>query len=145
MALELLLTSKENQCIQVAYDFRMDHTRGKMEELRLLVGRSIQKLMPAPQPETKTILALWKLHGIDQNRYGEHRAVWLLNQWLNTLYGEGTADRLDVEGRCRKKGQQNFRMNLSYYQGDEIAPHFYFRNTFECVLEEVSKELPPYA
>jgi len=139
------LTSKENQCIQAAYDFRMDHTRGKIEKLILLVGRSIRKLIPAPLSETKTVLALWGLHAIDQNRYGERRAVWLLNQWLNTLYGEGTADRLDIEGRCREKGQRNIRMNLRNYLGDENAPHFYFRNSFENVLEDVSGELPPYA
>jgi hypothetical protein len=138
------LTSKENQCIQAAYDFRMDHTRGKIEVLLLLVGRYIRKLMPAPPPETKTVLALWGLHGIDQNRHGEHRAVWLLNQWLNTLYGEGTADRLDIEGRCREKGQRNIRMNLSSYKGDENAPHFYFGNPFDNVLESITAELPHY-
>ncbi len=34
-------------------------------------------------------------------------------------------------------------MNLPFYT-KENAPHFHFRNPFDVVLEEVSKELSPY-
>jgi len=138
-----MMTSKELQCIQAVHDFRMFYARGKSEKLRVLVDRYKQKIKQPPLPENKSVLELWRLHGINQNRHGEHRAIWLLNQWLDMLYGEGTAKSLDVEGRCRQRQQTHIRMNAPFYQ-EENAPHFHFRNPFDCVLEKVSEELPPY-
>lgn len=138
-----MMTSKELQCIQSVHNFHIFYARGNYEKLRVLMGRYKQKMRHPPLPETKTVLDLWHLYGINQHRHGEHRAIRLLNQWLDILYGDGAAKRMDVEGRCGQRRQTNIRMNAPFYQ-KENAPHFLFRNSFNCVLEEVSGELPLY-
>jgi len=137
------MTPKEIQCIQAVHDFQMFYARGKLERLRLIFNQFKQKMTNPPQPAAKTVLALWHIHGIDKNRYGEHRAIRLLNQWLDVLYGEGAAKSLDIEGHCSQKWYRNIKMNMPSYT-EENAPHFHFRNPFDCVLEKVSEELPPY-
>jgi len=137
------MTSKELHCIQAAYNFQLFYARGKLEKLRLIFNQHKQTMTNKFKPETKTILALWHLYGIDKNRHGEHRAIRLLNQWLDILYCAGTAKELDVEGRCSQDRQRNIKMNMPSYT-DVNAPHFHFRSPFDCVLEQVSGELPPY-
>jgi len=137
------MISKERQCIQAAYSFQTFYARGKLERLWLIFNQFKQKMTTSPQSEEKTVLNLWHLYGIDKNSHGEHRAIRLLNQWLDILYGAGTAKGLDIEGRCSQKWHRNIRMNVPFYT-EENAPHFLFRNPFDCVLEEVSEELPPY-
>jgi len=137
------MISKERQCIQAAYSFQLFYARGKFEGLRLIFNQSMQKMEASSQPEEKTVLSLWHLHGIDQSKHGEHRAIRLLNQWLDILYGAGTAKELNIEGHYSQKWQNNIKMNMPFYT-EANAPHFHFRNTFECVLEQVSGELPPY-
>jgi len=137
------MISKERQCIQAAYSFQLFYARGKLDLLWLIFNQSIQKIKAASQPKEKTVLSLWHLHGIDKNKYGEHRAIRLLNQWLDILYGSGTAKGLDIEGRCSQKWQSNIKMNMPFYTEDN-APHFHFRNPFDCMLEQISGEIPPY-
>jgi len=137
------MISKERQCIQASYSFQLFYARGKLERLRLIFNQSMQKMKPSPQPEEKTVLLLWHLHGIDKNKHGEHRAIRLLNQWLDILYGSGTAKELDIEVRCSQTWQRNIKMNMPFYT-EANAPHFHFRNPFDCVLDQVSGELPPY-
>jgi len=91
--------------------------------------------------DARTLLELWNLYGMNYREHGKDRCVQLLNQWLEILYEEGTADRLDVAGRCRRMGLRHARANIPYYT-EEDAPHFFFRNPFDCVLEQVSGELP---
>jgi len=137
------MISKERQCIQASYSFQLFYARGKLERLRLIFNQSMQKMKPSPQAEEKTVLSLWHLHGIDQSKHGEHRAIRLLNQWLDILYGSDTAKDLDIEGRRSQTWQRNIKMNMPFYT-EANAPHFLFRNPFDCVLEQVSGELPPY-
>jgi len=136
------MTSKEIQCIQAANDFQMFYARKKLEKLLLIFDQCKQKMTDPPQQGTKTVLALWHIHGIDKNRYGEHRAIRLLNQWLDVLYGEGIAKELNIEGRCSQKWQNNIQINMPFYT-EANAPHFHFRNPFNCVIEEISGELSP--
>lgn len=137
------MTSKEFQCLHAVHNFRIVYARGNYEKLCVLMDRYKQKMWPPPLPVAKTVLDLWCLHGINQHKHGEHRAIWLLNQWLEMLYGEGTAKSLDVEGRCSQKQQTNIRMNAPFFR-EENAPHFLFRDSFDSVLEQISGELPPY-
>jgi len=134
---------KELLCIQAANGFRMFYAGGKFEKMCLIVSQYKQKISHPPFPETKRVLNLWHLHGVDCSECGEHRAVRLLNQWLDILYGTGTALGLDIEGKCRQKRQRYAQANIPYYTEDN-APHFYFGNPFDNVLEQVSSELPPY-
>jgi len=61
-------------------------------------------------------------HGVEREMLGEDHGAELLNQWLNTLYGKGTSDRLDITGQCRQKGQRYIQANLPYYT-EANAPH----------------------
>jgi len=133
----------ELQCIRSAHDFRIFYARERFEKLRVQLGRCKQNLTQPHLPKTKTVLDLWYLYGIDQNRHGEHRTIWLLNQWLDILHGEGTAKRMNIEKRCSQKRQRNVKINMPSYT-EENATHFHFRNPFDVVLEDVSAGLPPY-
>jgi len=94
-------------------------------------------------PEYKTLWCFWQLHGIERRKFTEGYASDLLHQWIVILYGQKTADMLDVK-RCRKDmWRRNIKANMPYYKRDD-APHYHFRNPFDCVLEDVSEELPPY-
>jgi len=137
------MISKERQCIQATYDFQLFYARGKLEKLWVIFNRAKQKIITPPAPKEKTALNLWHLHGIDKNKYSEHRAIRLLNQWLDILYGAGTAKGLDIEERCNQKWHNNIKMNMPFYTEDN-APHFHFRHPFDCVLDQISEELPPY-
>ncbi|ATX81704.1 hypothetical protein Ga0123462_0835 [Mariprofundus ferrinatatus] len=137
------MPSKEFLCIQAANKFRVKHARGKFEKLWVIVCQYKQGVTALPLPEAKTVLNLWHLHGIERRKYGQCNPVELLNQWLDILYGEGTADKLDIEGRCSQIGQRHARVNIPYYT-EENAPHFYFRNPFDCILEQLSAELSGY-
>jgi len=139
-----VLNSKEIQCIQTANDFRIFYADGTFEKMWLIVRQYKQKKSHPPLPETKTVLNLWHLHGVDCGEYREHRAISLLNQWLDILYGKGTAVRLNIGGHCERMWARNIKTNMPFYRGED-APHFHFRNPFDSMLEKVSEELPPYA
>jgi len=139
------MTSKELQCIQAADDFRVKYARGLFGKLWAVMCRLKNTWSTQSLPENKTLCSLWNMHGIERKRYGEDRATKLLNQWLDILYSEGTSERLDIKGQCHKKGLRYFKANIPYYENNGDAPHFYFGNPFDNVLEEISQELPPYA
>jgi len=99
------MISKERQCIQAAYNFQLFYARGKLERLWLIFNQSMQKMKASSQPEEKTVLSLWHLHGINKNKYSEHRAIRLFNQWLDILYGAGTPKGWTLKGVAAKNGR----------------------------------------
>jgi len=138
------MTSKELQCIQAADDFRVKYARGLCGKLWAVMCRFNHRWSTPSSPKTKTVLALWHRHGIDQDEHSEYRKIRLLNLWIDILYSESASARLDIENRCSKMRQRNLKMNMPSF-ADASAPHFHFINPFDCVLEEVSGELPAYA
>jgi len=51
---------------------------------------------------------------------------------------------MNIEMRQKEMQRRQIAINMSYYKTNGNAPHFYFGNPFDNVLEKVSEELPPY-
>lgn len=112
--------------------------------LRLLVKQRLQIIEPA-LPDQKTLWHLWEMHGVDRDGdiFFDNR-VRLLHQWLVILYGQESADALNIEGRINKTRERRCAMNNSYYEGIGDAPHFHFVPILASLIEKLTEELPPY-
>lgn len=69
----------------------------------------------------------------------------LLSEWLDILYGNGTAERVDPEGRLRAIMHRRVEANRPYYEGDSDTPHYAFVDPMETLIAEVSADLPLYS
>lgn len=92
-------------------------------------------------PLEKTLNQLWKLHGL--KHIGDEELP-LLNEWLDILFGFGTATRIDLKSRQLKIAKGYNSVNAPYHRGDADAAHFNFPNSFDTAVGIVSHELSHY-
>lgn len=92
-------------------------------------------------PTEKTLNQLWTLHGF--KHIGDEELP-LLNEWLDILFGSGTAARIDLKSRQLKVAKGYNSVNAPYHRGDADAAHFSFPNSFNTAVGIVSHELSHY-
>jgi len=103
------------------------------------------RISEPPLPEQKTLWHLWQMHGSDrEDHISFGNSIRLLNQWIVILYGQETADSLNIEGRINEMRDRRCAMNKPYYEGAGDAPHFHFVPILETLIEQLHEELPPY-
>jgi len=107
--------------------------------LTLLMKQRFRIAEPA-LPEQKTLWHLWQMHGSDRDTHiSFDNSLRLLNQWIVILYGQESADRLNIEGRINE-----MRDRQCTYKGHCGAPIFHFAPILESLIRQLYKELPPY-
>jgi hypothetical protein len=94
-------------------------------------------------PGKKTIYALWAANRPSSGKLKAFHRLDLLYEWVDILYGEGTARRLKLRRRGTKIVQRQVEANAAYYE-EENAPHFFFKQPAEILAEQLSQELPFY-
>jgi hypothetical protein len=92
-------------------------------------------------PSEKSLNQLWSLHGF---RHIGDEELPLLNEWLDILFGLGTAARIDLKARQLKVAKGHNFVNAPYYRGDADAAHFNFPSSFNTAVGIVSNELSHY-
>jgi hypothetical protein len=92
-------------------------------------------------PTEKSLNQLWALHGF--KHIGDEELP-LLNEWLDILFGLGTAARIDFKARQLKVAKGHNFVNAPYYRGDADAAHFSFPSSSNTALWIVSNELSYY-
>lgn len=92
-------------------------------------------------PTEKTLNKLWTLHGFQH--IGDEE-IPLLNEWLDILFGLGTAARIDFKARQLKVAKGHNFVNAAYYRGDADAAHFSFPSSSNTAIKIVSNELSYY-
>lgn len=95
-------------------------------------------------PVEKNISALWDLQGLDGGEYTPDLKLQLIHEWLDILYGPGTADALNIEGHIQDIARGHAEANRSFYEG-KGGPHILFVPPVETMIKEISKELSEYA
>ena len=88
----------------------------------------------------KTLWALWQVYGFERDRFAESASVELANAWLDRLYGEDTRRALDLDARLEAVNRRRARFRA---ESPQITCVLWVPR-LEQVLQELSKELPPY-
>jgi hypothetical protein len=83
---------------------------------------------------------LWQAFGLEPSRFDESNGVELVEQWLERLYGRATRQAVDLRGRLVRVDERRRRTlaTMPRVRGIRWTPRL------EQVIEELSRELPPY-
>jgi hypothetical protein len=126
--------------VPVRYLKQRDELQKKYRELtnkliELETDKNIQ------YPTEKTLNQLWSLHGF--KHIGDEELP-LLDEWLDILFGLGTAARIDFMARQLKVAKGHNFVNEAYYRGEAGAAHFSFPSSSRTAIGIVSNELSYY-
>ena len=128
----------------VAYLMDLWAVRQKKHRLEREIADETIKPEIMSMPTVKNLKALWQLHGLDQHKYNSDERLELLSKWLESLYGKDMVANIDLNHRVKAISVRHVKANLPYYEGRCGAAHFHFVPPVECLIAELSKELPGY-
>lgn len=88
----------------------------------------------------KTLSDLWNVYGFERDRFVEAVGVELANAWLDRLYGEDARRALDLDAKLEAVNARRIRFRA---ESPQIGCVMWVPR-LEQVVQELSKELPPY-
>lgn len=129
----------------IAHIMDLWELRQDKKKTRNLIDAAQTDTAPIEVPDEKTLEALWSLHGLpDGYRFSVDERLGLLNEWIEILYGKVVAKNLNLESRLDTMYERHADANHSWYMREEGAVKFFFPPEFDTLLQQLTKELPPY-
>ena len=118
------------------------HSDKRKLQAKILKEEIIPKNLEAPK--TKTLDSLWQLYGLSERACTNEERLQLLSEWIEILYGESIAKGVNLNQRLETIMSMHAIANRPYYDGESGAAHFYFGSPVDCLISELSEELPEY-
>ena len=128
--------------LTVGVNMRETHIEKRKLQAKILKEKIIPKNLESPK--TKTLASLWQLHGLSERACTNEERLQLLSEWIEILYGESIAKGVNLNQRLETIMSMHAIANRPYYDDESGAAHFYFGPPVDCLISELSEELPEY-